>query len=160
MKDFSSFPARVCYSEKRFGGWYLELDEGVHVQMGLPPNPRVLMLLGGDEIHRALRRSANGYDYIGLSIAMVKKQGWIEGQNIRIELKEDTSEYGMGFPEEMQEVMAQDEEGSALFARATPGIQRGFLHYVSSAKGIDTRIKRALHVMNRMRELAAEGKIK
>lgn len=155
-----SIPATVRYSEKRFGGWYLEFDEGTHLQLGLEPNSRVLLQLSNEEVHRGLRRSANGYDYIGLGIAMVKREGWIEDQKIMAKLREDTSEYGMGYPEEMHEVMEQDPEGKSLFERMTPGQQRGFLHYVSSAKGIDTRIKRALHLMQRVRELEAEGRIK
>lgn len=158
-KQFS-FPATVRYSEKRFGGWYLEFESGTHAQMGLEPNPRVLLQLKNEEVHRALRRSANGYDYVGLSIAMLKREGWKEDQKVKVALREDVSEYGMGYPEEMHEVMEQDPEGKALFESMTPGRQRGFLHYVSSAKGIDTRIKRALHLMQRVRELKAEGKIK
>jgi len=160
MPDYVEFRAIARYTEKQFGAWYLELEEGASAKLNLPPNSRVVMRLGEEEIHRALRRSANGYEYVGLSIAMVKKMGIRENAEITIYLKADTSEYGMDFPEEMQEVMDQDPEGKDLFERANPGIQRGFLHYVSSAKGIDTRIKRALHVMNRMRELSSEGKIK
>ncbi len=160
MSEYLEFKAIARYTEKQFGAWYLELEDGAHAQLNLAPNARVVMRLGEEEIHRALRRSVNGYDYVGLSIVMVKKMEIQENAEVTIALKADTSEYGMDFPEEMQEVMDQDPEGKDFFERANPGIQRGFLHYVSSAKGIDTRIKRALHVMNRMRELNAEGKIK
>ena len=160
MADYVEFKAITRFTEKQFGAWYLEMEEGASSKLGVPPNSRVIMRLGEEEIHRALRRSANGYEYVGLSIAMVKKMGLRENAEIEIALKVDTSEYGMDFPEEMQEVMDQDPEGKSLFERLTPGLQRGFLHYVSSAKGIDTRIKRALHLMQRVRELDAEGRIK
>jgi len=160
MPNYVEFKAIARYTEKQFGAWYLELEEGASAKLNLPPNSRVVMRLGEQEIHRALRRSANGYEYVGLSIVMVKKMGIRENAEVTISLKEDTSEYGMDFPEEMQEVMDQDPEGKELFERATLGLQRGLLHYVSSAKGIDTRIKRALHLMQRVRELKAEGKIK
>lgn len=154
------FKGFIRSSDQKLTNWYLEFPADTHERMGLPRNSRVLIEFNGMIMHRALRSSSNGYDYIGLTGAFLKKHKLVEDQSIEVSLKEDISEFGMDFPEEMQEVMAQDEEGSAMFYALNPGLQRGFLHYASSAKGVQTRINRALHIMNRLRELASEGKIK
>ena len=52
-------------------------------------------------------------------------------------------------PEELMEVLEQDPEGKAVFSQFTPGLQRSLAHYVTSAKQVDTRIKRALELMDK-----------
>ncbi|MDX5319602.1 MAG: YdeI/OmpD-associated family protein [Bacteroidota bacterium] len=141
-------------------GWYLEIPEDTHQKLNLEPRSRVMMTLGEDRLHRALRLSTNGYAYITVNLKLIDKYHLKEGATVEIGLEPDHSEFGMELSEEMVEVMEQDPEGKELFLRANAGVQRGFLHYISSAKGVQTRINRALHVMNRLRELKEEGKIK
>ena len=138
------------------GGWYLELPADANEALALPPNSRVMLSIGDITLHRALRKSKNGYSYLGLNQQTVKQLKLIEGAELEIRLSPDTSRFGMDFPEEMQEVMAQDPEGEALFLALSDGSKRGFLHYVSSSKNSQTRINRALHIMNRVRELRDE----
>jgi uncharacterized protein YdeI (YjbR/CyaY-like superfamily) len=73
---------------------------------------------------------------------------------VRVTLRRDDSPYGMPMPEELAEVLAQDPEGDACFHRLTPGRQRTFLYYVSSARAVDTRIKRAIEVAGKAKVLA------
>ncbi|MBI1221916.1 MAG: hypothetical protein GC180_04860 [Bacteroidetes bacterium] len=155
-----AFTGIVRYTGAEIGGWYLELEANSHEKLGIDPNARVMMELGEDTLHRGLRNSKNGYSHVALNKKLVDKYHLKEGMEVEIHLQEDRSEYGMDFPDEMREVMEQDPEGRDLFQRATPGLQRGLLHYVSSAKGVQMRINRALHLMTRVRELHAEGKIK
>ncbi len=154
------FTASVHDSGREMGGLYLMLDETVHTTMGIEKNSRVLLHLGDKAYHRALQLSRNGYNLIVLNRKMAKDHGIRVGAELEIVLEEDQSEFGMGFPEEFAEVLEQDPEGKDLFHRLSPGLQRGFLYYISSAKGVQTRVNRSLHVMTRLRELKAEGKIK
>lgn len=50
-------------------------------------------------------------------------------------------------PEELIEVLAQDEEGNVIWQSFTPGMQRSLAHYVFSVKNTDSRIKRALELI-------------
>lgn len=54
-------------------------------------------------------------------------------------------------PEELMEVLAQDEEGNIKWQSLTPGLQRSKAYYVQSAKNTDTRIKRALELMHEVK---------
>jgi uncharacterized protein YdeI (YjbR/CyaY-like superfamily) len=52
-------------------------------------------------------------------------------------------------PEELMEVMEQDPEGKEVFSKFTPGLQRSLAYYVTSVKNVDSRIKRALELMDK-----------
>lgn len=141
------------------GGWYLELPVDAHEALDLEPNCRVLLHAGTLTMHRALRQSRNGYSYIGLNGESVRKLNLLEGSELEVSLEPDTSDFGMDFPEEIREVLAQDPEGEELFLAMTPGKRRGLLHYVASAKSSETRINRSLHMMKRLREMRDAGEI-
>ncbi|MEM8488954.1 MAG: YdeI/OmpD-associated family protein, partial [Bacteroidota bacterium] len=53
--------------------------------------------------------------------------------------------------EELEEVLAMDEEAAARFYSFTPGKRRGLAHHVNSAKREATRIKRALEIAHKVR---------
>ena len=65
----------------------------------------------------------------------------------------------VALPEELHEVLAQEPEAATRFYTLTPGRQRGLAHYVASAKGIDTRIKRALELAYKLRTHTLYGDV-
>lgn len=54
-------------------------------------------------------------------------------------------------PEELEELLHQDEEGNRLFHALTPGKQRTLLYYIGSPKTADTRIYRAVAVVEHLK---------
>ena len=46
-------------------------------------------------------------------------------------------------------VLSQDGEGKDAWDKLTTGYQRSLIHYVTSVKNVDSRIKRALDLVNR-----------
>lgn len=52
-------------------------------------------------------------------------------------------------PEELEAVLAQDDEAKKAWDKITPGLQRGIIHYITSTKNIDLRIKRSIQMTNR-----------
>jgi hypothetical protein len=52
-------------------------------------------------------------------------------------------------PEELIEVLAQDEEGNKIWQSFKPGMQRSLAYYVNSVKNTDSRIKRALELIHK-----------
>ncbi|MEQ8425374.1 MAG: YdeI/OmpD-associated family protein [Cyclobacteriaceae bacterium] len=52
-------------------------------------------------------------------------------------------------PEELQAVLDQDEAANKVWKTFTPGLQRGLIHYISSVKNVDSRIKRAIQIMEK-----------
>ena len=52
-------------------------------------------------------------------------------------------------PEELLAVLDQDPEAMKKWKSFTPGLQRGLAHYVNGVKNMDSRIKRALEIMEK-----------
>ncbi|MCW5921807.1 MAG: DUF1905 domain-containing protein [Saprospiraceae bacterium] len=75
------------------------------------------------------------------------KLGLQPGSMVRVSLRKDESEYGLPMPEELAEVLAQDEEGSRLFHALTPGKIRTLLYIVGQVKASEKRIERALIIV-------------
>lgn len=52
-------------------------------------------------------------------------------------------------PEELEAVLEQDDKAMKVWQTFTPGLQRGLAHYVNSVKNVDSRVKRALEIMEK-----------
>lgn len=100
----------------------------------------------------ALRPQKDGNYHITLSKEKVKKMKVVEGMRVMVKIAPDLSEYGFPVPEEFEELMLQDPEVKVLFDKLNPGQRRGWLYYISSGKSVDTRIKRALEIAEKVRE--------
>ncbi|MNL77434.1 hypothetical protein D3C87_2036140 [compost metagenome] len=73
------------------------------------------------------------------------------GQKLNATVRKDDSEYGRDMPEELQELLAQDEEAKRLFENAKPVNQRAIIHYIASAKSVQVRIDRAIMMTDRLK---------
>ena len=54
-------------------------------------------------------------------------------------------------PEELIEVLAQDEEGKREWQALKPGMQRSLAYYVNGVKNIDSRIRRAISLIEKLK---------
>ena len=79
------------------------------------------------------------------------------GETVQVALKKDESKYGLPLPPELDELLKQDTEGSALFHALTPGKRRTLLYIVGSAKNSDKRIARAIIIIRHLK--VNKGKI-
>ncbi len=96
----------------------------------------------------ALMPLGNETYFINITKALHKKLGVKEGSIIQVDLKADTSEYGLPMPEELQVLFDQDEEGKKVFHLLTIGKQRSLLHIIGKPKNSDLRLKKALSIIN------------
>lgn len=80
-----------------------------------------------------------------------------EGDGIDVILKPDTSKYGMPVAPEMEELMLQDEIATHYFEQLTPGKKRSLLHIIGKPKGSETRLKKAVAIMEYLK--AVKGKL-
>lgn len=69
----------------------------------------------------------------------------------KICLYADHSKYGIALPVEMETLLEQDEEGSILFHELTKGKQRSLLHQISSTKAEQTRIMKAITILEHLK---------
>ena len=57
-------------------------------------------------------------------------------------------------------VLSQDDAGKEAWDKLTTGYQRSLIHYITSVKNVDSRIKRALDLINRAKAGALHGQQK
>jgi uncharacterized protein YdeI (YjbR/CyaY-like superfamily) len=79
------------------------------------------------------------------------------GMEVTATLQKDESKYGLPIPEELQELLIQDPEGDRLFHALTPGKQRSLIYIVGKPKQSETRIKKAVVLIEHLK--ANLGKI-
>jgi Bacteriocin-protection, YdeI or OmpD-Associated len=73
------------------------------------------------------------------------------GTSVAVVCQPDETPDEIALPEELLEVFYLEPEAAARFQAMTPGRQRSLAYYVKSAKGVDTRIKRALELAKKLR---------
>ena len=99
----------------------------------------------------AIRPMGGGGFYINVGTPIRQEAKIVFGQKLFVAIQKDDSEYGRDLPEELQELLAMDDEGNRLFQALLPSHQRGIIHYVAGAKSIQVRIDRAIMMINRLK---------
>lgn len=92
-----------------------------------------------------------GKGYITLSKARMKELGVKSGDAVSLELSLDRSKFGMEYPEELRALFAQDPEGKKRFSELPPGKQRYIVYYVGLVKNTDSRLERALFLIENLK---------
>ena len=113
----------------------------------------VCKINGSHEFQCALMPKGEGKYFINVNKEIQKKFGLSEGDEVTAEIKPDESKYGLPMPEELEGLLQVDEEGSKLFHALTPGKQRNLIHIVGTAKRSETRIKKALVIVEYLKEV-------
>jgi hypothetical protein len=80
-----------------------------------------------------------------------------EGSVLQVSLWPDESEYGLPMPEELKEVLEQDEEGNRIFHALTPGKIRTLLYLAGQPKSSDIRLRRSIAILDHL--IQNNGKI-
>jgi hypothetical protein len=114
---------------------------------------RVIATVNDFSFPCALRPVKGSKDmYITLSKDKVKKSKEEVNTMVEVMLTPDESEFGFPVPEEFAEYLSQELEKKDMFNKLPAGYQRGFLFYIDSAKTLELRIKRCIHIGHRIRE--------
>ncbi len=98
-----------------------------------------------------------GRAYINLSIKRMKQIGLKNGMEVFVQLEKDNSKYGFEMPDELNELLLQDNEAKRRFDLLTPGRQRYVIFYVSGVKSSQLKIDRAITLLENLKRLP-EGK--
>jgi bifunctional DNA-binding transcriptional regulator/antitoxin component of YhaV-PrlF toxin-antitoxin module len=109
------------------------------------------------EFQCALMPKGDGQYFININKELRKKLRINVGEKVAVEIRKDESEYGLPMPEEMQELLNMDEEGNHYFHQLTKGKQRSLLHLVGKPKNTDTRLKKAVVILDYLKQV--EGKL-
>ena len=121
-------------------------------------NRRVVCLLNEKiEYQCALLPRGDGSFLIMVNKRTRDKLGLQPGYKLTAKLRRDESEYGLPMPEELAELLRQDEQGNRLFHALTPGKLRTLLYIAGQPKTSDTRLRRALAIVEHLK--TNDGKI-
>ncbi|MGA0556642.1 YdeI/OmpD-associated family protein [Larkinella sp. VNQ87] len=131
---------------------YIAVPDDVAQQFTRTSPVRMMCLLNGTiEFHCALRPRGDGTFFINIGTPL-RQQGKLRlGDRVRAVIWKDESEYGRNMPEELVELFAIDPEGHNRFHALTPGKQRGIMYYINSAKNPQTRVDRAIKMIDRLK---------
>jgi hypothetical protein len=99
----------------------------------------------------AIRPRSGGGFYINVATGIRQAGRLVLGQTVKVAVQKDNSTYGRDMPEELLELLSQDEEGNILFHEILPSKQRGIIHYIASAKSVQVRVDRAVMMINRLK---------
>lgn len=99
----------------------------------------------------SLASDGKGNYYVLVNKDNRKKAHLEELKAAKICVYADHSKYGIALPIEMETLLEQDDEGSGLFHKLTPGKQRSLLHQISSTKAEHTRIMKAITILEHLK---------
>ncbi|MCU0422078.1 MAG: YdeI/OmpD-associated family protein [Bacteroidia bacterium] len=139
--------------------WYYHvIIPAAKVKSFIKENKRVVCTVNKTiSIQAALMPNGKGNYFILLNQEVRKKLKLSLGDEVLIELSKDESEYGMPFPQELETLLEQDEEGRLLFQKLTKGKQRTLIYIIAKPKSIDLRIRNAIGVITHLK--LTQGKI-
>lgn len=96
----------------------------------------------------AVQHMKDGSRYFSVSAALRKAAGIQLGDKVKVVFKIVDPDK-VDVPEELDAVLAQDDEARAVWEQLPRGYQRSLIHYVTSVKNIDSRIKRSIDILTR-----------
>jgi len=112
---------------------------------------RVNGTLNGKPFRLAFNSDKQGGYYLIMSKTLCKQANVAIGDRVTIHLEQDMNPDFIDFPEELLEVLAQDEEANTKFFALTPGKQRSLHYYVIGVKNVETRIQRSFEICEQVK---------
>ena len=112
--------------------------------------PRVFCSVKGSPEFPCALNPRHGRYVIIASKQLIKKNRLFVDVPFEISIRHDPDN-GLGRPEELDEVLDQDEAVFLAYDALNDGHKRGYIYYISQAKSVDSRIKRALEIANKLK---------
>ena len=118
---------------------------------------RLVGALNGHPIRRALKGYADGGSFLIIGLTTLRGMGLSENAVVKVELRPDPNPDDLDIPDEFLIALEQNEEANTRWQSFTIGKQRSLVHYVASAKREETRIKRAIDMVSKIRTRTLHG---
>ena len=145
-----SFEAVLEKRDKIGGGQFVQVPKYVSDFFGAKGRTRVLGIMNGVAIDRALIPNGAGGHEIIIGTDVRKKTKVKEGMKIAFEIYRNPEPDAVEIPEELFAALELEPEALRKFENFTPGMKRNMAYWVSSAKQTETRIKRSLEILRRI----------
>lgn len=146
------FSTRISRLEYLLNVHYLEVPSDIIQQLGGKLKIRLLCTINNAVTFQCgLVALGNGNAYISINGKRMKQLKIKAGDEVNVSLIKDESEYGMDVPEELAELLKQDDEGMERFRMLPPGKQRYIIYYVGGVKSSNLRLERALRLIENLK---------
>lgn len=106
------------------------------------------------EYRSSLANMGGGYHRLGLTQAIRKDLGKTFGDIVEIKLWEDTEERIVIIPDDVQELLDQNEKAKGIYEKMSYTHKKEYIRWIEEAKKEETRERRKI----RMIEMLLEGK--
>lgn len=154
MEDTYQFQAVLELSTNKLWGCHFGVPQIQALALIGPDDSKRVVCTLNDKIEYqcAMLPRGDGSFVITVNKKIQTSLGLKIGSIVTVRLKKDESEYGLPMPEELAELLAQDEEGNRLFHALSAGKLRTLLYIVGQPKKSDTRLHRALVVVEHLKK--------
>jgi hypothetical protein len=98
----------------------------------------------------AVQYRKSGKSFFIVSKSLRKAAGIKTGDIVSVKFKIVSDKVDV--PAEMEAVLSQDDDGRKMWNEITPGLQRSLCLYINSVKNVDSRITRALFLINKVKQ--------
>ncbi len=152
------FTSRLENFNTRLWSYHIKVPRSVALAFQEKGIKRVVCTLNHQQAFQcAIMPAGDGVYFINVNKKIRDTLKLKEGHEVAVSLEEDSSEFGLPFPEELEAALQEDQEGKALFDALTPGKKRNLLYGVSQVKSSDLRIQRAWVMIRHLKN--NQGKI-
>lgn len=152
-----SFPAPVLRSEAKMFQHYIPVPHDIVAVLEATGSKRVIATICDVTVRRAILGRRDGERFIVVSRDLLRQFKCEAGDILHVNLRSDPDPNKIDLGEEFETVLEQDPEAAERFFGMTTGKQRSLAHYTTSAKRVETRIKRALELAYKLRTFTLHG---
>ena len=118
---------------------------------------RVLITLGSQTYPRALQATDSVSPYIMMGQQVLKAHDLRFGSPVSASIRPDPKPNAPEIAAELLEALSHDDDARARWDTFTPGKRRSVNHYLTTAKRPETRIRRAVELVQKIREYRLHG---
>jgi len=152
--DFSFLGELQYFTDSPIWNYHVVVPTSIATQLLESKHKRVITFINSNgPTHQALMSDGNGGYFLTINKETRSKLKLKVGSELTVNIKPDLSEYGMTMPEELAELFVLDDKGSEVFHSLTRGKQRSLIHMVAKAKRSETRINRAIVILEYLKEV-------
>lgn len=144
------------------GGYmaYIEVPANVYATFQGKKPPRIVITVNGKvEWKAAIMSQGNGNGMVVVSRARLKENNWKPGQQVDVHLRVDTDAETFPMPEELNEVLALDDDAQQYYQALTDGKKRSLTLFVAQTKNAQIRVDRALLIAHNLKVRKGKGSV-
>lgn len=143
-----SFAARLTRIDSSYMHYILVIPDEIIEKINKPGRIRVKGTMNGTPFALAIQNLKTGERYFSIG-NQLRRAAKIQ---LSVPVKVDfhiVDENQLDIPEELAAVLELDPEGQQAFDKLTTGYKRSLIYYITSVKNADSRVKRAIDIIER-----------